>query len=75
MQCKICLKINHAHTHILKLFEVYLESLRDAGSLSAFWISYLDMAVIVLGLIQASREGNWMLHLAVIRQMIPWCFA
>lgn len=62
-------------TRILKLFQVYLESLRDAQSLSAFWMSYIDMAEIMLGLIRASREGNWMLHLAAIRQMIPWCFA
>jgi len=38
-------------------------------------MSYLDMAKIVLNLIRASREGNWMLHLATVRQMIPWCFA
>lgn len=26
-------------------------------------------------LIRASREGNWLLHLAAIRTLIPWCFA
>ena len=30
---------------------------------------------ILLGLIRASREGNWELHMASIRAMIPWCFA
>lgn len=29
----------------------------------------------MLHMIRASREGNWMLHLACIRQMLPWCFA
>ncbi|KAG0728083.1 hypothetical protein GWK47_033223 [Chionoecetes opilio] len=62
-------------THILKLFQVYLETLRDEHNLSAFWMSYLDMVEIMLDLVQASREGNWMLHLGAIRQMIPWCFA
>ena len=33
------------------------------------------MAEIMLALVRASREGNWMLHLGAIRQMIPWCFA
>lgn len=33
------------------------------------------MVEILLGLITASREGDWMLHLACIRAMIPWCFA
>jgi len=62
-------------THILKLFQVYLETLRDEHNLSAFWMSYLDMVEIMLDLVRASREGNWMLHLGAIRQMIPWCFA
>ena len=30
---------------------------------------------VVLGLLSASREGNWDLHLTGIRIMIPWCFA
>ena len=30
---------------------------------------------MVLGLLRASREGNWDLHLTAIRMMIPWCFA
>ncbi|KAJ8372576.1 hypothetical protein AAFF_G00281200 [Aldrovandia affinis] len=29
----------------------------------------------MLGLIRASSEGDWMLHLAAIQEMIPWCFA
>ena len=62
-------------THILKLFQVYLETLRDEHNLSAFWMSYLDMVEIMLDLVRASREGNWMLHQGAIRQMIPWCFA
>jgi len=65
---------NTSCTRILKLFEVYLESLRDTGSLSAFWMSYWTWLRSLLGLILASREGNWVLHLAAIRQMIPWCF-
>lgn len=62
-------------THILKLFQVYLETLRDGHNLSAFWMSYVDMAEIMLALVRASREGNWILHLGAVRQMIPWCFA
>ena len=62
-------------TRILKLFENYLDSLRDGCGLSAFWASYLDMGEILLALLRASREGDWMHHLAAIRQMIPWCFA
>ena len=30
---------------------------------------------ILLGLIGASREGNWMLNLAMIKAVISWVFA
>jgi hypothetical protein len=30
---------------------------------------------IVLGLLRASREGNWNLHLHATSEMLPWCFA
>ena len=33
------------------------------------------MIEVMLGLLRASREGNWELHLSSVRQMIPWCFA
>ena len=62
-------------TRIFQLFDTYLDTLRHGCDLSAFWMSYIDMIEIVLGLLRASREGNWLLHLAIVREMIPWCFA
>ena len=38
-------------------------------------MSHLDIVDILLGLIRASREGNWQLHMSAIHCMIPWCFA
>lgn len=62
--------------HILTQFNQYLIFLRkDNGPLSAFWMSYIGMVEILLCLIRASREGNWMMHLAAIRAIIPWFFA
>ena len=54
----------------------YLDFLRhDNGNLSAFWMSYVDIVGdILLGLLRASREGNWHLHLSAISKIIPWCF-
>ena len=67
---------NQSYICIMEHFSTYLNSLRDKnGSFSAFWMSYIDMVEIMLGLIRASREGDWNLHLASIRAMIPWCFA
>ena len=43
--------------------------------LAVFWMNYIDIVEILLGLIRADREGNWSLHLAHIQKMIPWCFA
>ena len=62
--------------HVMHIFNTYLDVLRnDRGPMAGFWMSYLDMVEIVLGLIRASREGNWPLHLAMIDEMIPRCFA
>ena len=39
-------------------------------------MSYVDIVNnILLALITASREGNWLLHLHAIRTMIQRCFA
>lgn len=66
---------NAACACTMQLFQVYLESLQNQHNLSSFWMSYIDITEIMLGLIRATREGNWMLHLACIREIIPWCFA
>ena len=58
------------------LFKQYMTFIRTQnGNLSAFWTSYIDMVEILLGLLRASREGNWELHLSCVRNMIPWCFS
>ena len=61
----------------MTMWREFLNNLRESnGELSAFWMSYVDMVEgIVLGLLRASREGDWDLHLHSIRMMIPWCFA
>ena len=61
---------------IFALFHTYLDVLRnDRGSLAAFWMIYIDLVEILLGLLMADREGDWFLHLSCIQAMIPWCFA
>ena len=61
---------------ILHLFNLYLDFLRNEnGDLSTMWMSYIDMVDVVLGLIRASREGDWLLHLAMVKNMLPWTFA
>ena len=51
---------NMSCARIMYLFEVYLAFLRVGnGSLSTFWLSYLDMVEILLSLFRASREGHF----------------
>jgi hypothetical protein len=66
---------NEVCNRLLDLFQSYLDELRYRnGSLASFWMMYIDLVEILLGLLRADREGNWNLHLANIRKMIPWCF-
>ncbi len=67
---------NSSYTSIMELFGVYIKFLRGGnGNLSTFWLSYIDMIEILLELILATREGDWMLHMASVRAMIPCYYA
>jgi len=46
---------------VMTMWREFLNHLRqNNGELSAFWMSYVDMVEgIVLGLLRASREGDW----------------
>ena len=49
---------NASCIRIIHLFQQYRAFFKNHnGSLSAFWISYLDMVEVVLGLLWATREG------------------
>lgn len=61
---KILSKYNHFN---LKLNELY--------PTCNFWSSYLEMVQVMLNFIRATREGNWTLHIASVREMIPCFFA
>ena len=57
-------------------FWEYLDHLRiSGGNLASFWMTYIDIVQIMLDLLRPSREGNWLLHLSAIHDMIPWCFS
>ena len=64
------------YMRVANLFDEHQEFLKkENGDLSALWMSYIDMVGVMLDILRASREGNWQLHLASIKTMIPWCFA
>ena len=37
---------------------------QENGKLLQFWASYLDIVGVLLGLLKASQDGNWELHLS-----------
>ena len=62
---------------LMTLWSDFLEHLRhNNGELSTYCMSYIDIVEsVVLGLLSASREGNWCLHLSAIQSMIAWCLS
>lgn len=60
---------------IFNAFSEFLGEHSQSQSLSAFWVSYLDIVELLLNLLRSTRQGNWQLHLCSIREMLPWCFA
>ena len=66
--------MEHHASLMLILFQEYRCDIGNDNPWTAFWTSYLAIAEIALGLLRAAREGEWLLHLASIRAMIPWCF-
>ena len=67
---------NRSCISVANKFHQYLEHMRsERGDLASFWMSYVDLVDVVLNLLPASREGNWPMHLGVIHDIIPWCFA
>lgn len=54
-------------TDLLRSFEEF--------NLSSSGKSYIEMVTLLLRFIRATREGDWNLHLACIKDMLPWMFA
>ena len=60
---------------VSKLFPLYSYHLSHSNrKLLKFWMSYVDMTEVLLGLIRATREGNWSMHLSSLRGVVLWCF-
>ena len=61
---------------IFSKLQEHMDMLRARnGTMSAFWMSYIDLTYLLLHFLRTSREGNWDLHLTSIKELIPWRFA
>ena len=68
---KPCLNHFAQIRQLLTSFQHFCQLLREKnGTLSRFWMSFIDLITILLNLIRAFREGNWPLHLSSIQDMI-----
>ena len=67
---------NETFIFILKKLDEFMKLCRDkSGTMTAFWMTYFELANFLLDFLRASREGDWNLHILSINELIPWCFA
>ena len=52
-----------------------MDTLRESGELVQFWISFMDIATILLNTIYATRAGHRKLLVESLRDMLPYTFA
>lgn len=56
-------------------FNTYVAQKSKDNPTYSFWSSYLEMVATGLGFLRATRTGDFQLHLACLRKMLPWFFA
>ena len=59
-------------TAILTMYQSFIEKERLENPTFDYWSSYIDMVQCLLLFLRATREGDWKLHLASLRQILPW---
>ena len=52
-----------------------IDNIRDSGELAKFWLTFIDIATVLLNTIHATRSGNWDLLIESLRETIPFTFA
>ncbi|KAJ8023132.1 hypothetical protein HOLleu_38227 [Holothuria leucospilota] len=64
-----------AFNNLVASFKEFISKMVKENATFAFWASYVEMVQQLLFLTRATRTGNWELHLAAIRNILPWMFA
>ena len=62
------------HSYCTNLI-TFKESMAKQSELARFWFSFLDIVVILLNIIYATRSGDWDLYVESLRTSLPWFFA
>ena len=53
----------------------FCNNLKAQSPISSFLLDYMAIVQNILSFIRASREGNWLLHLATLKQLCPLFFS
>ena len=59
----------------LAAFDGFCTEQNAQSPLFAFWSSYLQTVELLLAFLRATCEGNWNLHVACLRKLLPWFYA
>ena len=76
-----CFELNNAtYKHqdseeFKNLRDYKLELQKNCGDLTKSWLSFLEMAELLLNVLYTTRAGNWNLYLVCIHEIIPYTFA
>ena len=57
-----------------KSFSKFIENECNINTNFKFWWQYIEMVSILLSFTRAQRQGNWHLHIASFKMMIPYFF-
>ena len=58
----------------LNCFISTIDNIRHSGELAKFWLTFIDMATVLLNTMYGTRSGNWDLLIESLREMIPFTF-
>lgn len=67
------LRHSESFTQLRDLYSNYCKNL--TSPMAKLWQSYIEMVLLLLRFIRATRQGNWSLHKACMKDMLPWFFA
>ena len=60
---------------LLTTYNDFISRMRRTHPTFDLWSTYKDMVQTLLLFLRATQEWNWELHLAALREMLPWYFA
>ena len=59
---------------VMDMYYTFVEKERSDNPTFDFWSFYIDMVQDLLCLLRGTREGNWQLHLATLKRVLPCGF-